>query len=402
MAMLTPEAIRARAERLWTGPKLLAAAIEGETLFPWSVALAPPASGQLLERFSAVREWVAALRAHSHEQLGYGYRLEYRALNHRQLGPQQIPTLARFDSIEELLRFIDREADYRRFLSLADTLLQAQPSLRDWLITHPHQLLTQAEAWPRLLAVIDYLQRRPRPGCYLRELPIAGIDSKFIETHRGLLRDLLNSALPASAIDAGETALTAGGFERRFGLAYDQPLLRLRWLDPQRPSPWRLDDISLPLDAFRALDPPIRRLFITENKVNGLSFPPHPGAMVLFGLGYGIHALEAVPWLAGCEIHYWGDIDSHGFAILAALRRHHPQVRSLLMDRDTLLAHGELWGEEPEGKRHLAELEGLTPEEAELFDELRNDRIRPRLRLEQERIDFTCLTLALSRLATRG
>lgn len=39
----------------------------------------------------------------------------------------------------------------------------------------------------------------------------------------------------------------------------------------------------------------------------------------------------------------WGDIDTHGFAILDRLRRHFPQVRSMLMDRATLLAHEGQW-----------------------------------------------------------
>ena len=42
-------------------------------------------------------------------------------------------------------------------------------------------------------------------------------------------------------------------------------------------------------------------------------------------------------WLRRCAVHYWGDIDTHGFAMLARARRALPQTESLLMDRDTLL-----------------------------------------------------------------
>ena len=38
-----------------------------------------------------------------------------------------------------------------------------------------------------------------------------------------------------------------------------------------------------------------------------------------------------------------GDIDTHGFAILDRLRAWLPQTRSVLMDRDTLLAHRDRW-----------------------------------------------------------
>ena len=45
---------------------------------------------------------------------------------------------------------------------------------------------------------------------------------------------------------------------------------------------------------------------------------------------------------AGCaslDLVYWGDLDTHGFAILNRLRECFPHARSMLMDRATLLAH---------------------------------------------------------------
>ena len=82
----------------------------------------------------------------------------------------------------------------------------------------------------------------------------------------------------------------------------------------------------------------------------------------------------------------WGDIDTHGFAILDQLRGYFPAVASFLMDRQTLLAHCSHWGEEPDPARH--DLMRLTPEETAVYDDLRFDRHRPRLRLEQERVGF--------------
>ena len=61
-------------------------------------------------------------------------------------------------------------------------------------------------------------------------------------------------------------------------------------------------------------------------------------------------------------------------------------VRSLLMDRETLLVHRDHWGEAPEPTRR--ELSRLSNEESELYDELRSDRLQVRLRLEQERVSF--------------
>lgn len=39
------------------------------------------------------------------------------------------------------------------------------------------------------------------------------------------------------------------------------------------------------------------------------------------GAGYGWQALAQAKWLNQCEIYYWGNLDTHGFAILDRLRR---------------------------------------------------------------------------------
>jgi hypothetical protein len=97
------------------------------------------------------------------------------------------------------------------------------------------------------------------------------------------------------------------------------------------------------------------------------------------------------------EIHYWGDIDTHGFAILDQLRSHHSHVESLLMDRSTLLEHRSQWSDEPDPV--LRDLAHLSPEERALFDDLRWKRLGDqRVRLEQERIDFAWVEQALDAL----
>ncbi len=116
-------------------------------------------------------------------------------------------------------------------------------------------------------------------------------------------------------------------------------------------------------------------------------------AIAVFGAGYGWEALARAGWLQRCRLHYWGDIDTHGFAILDRLRGYFPHATSFLMDRETLLAHRLHWGEEPEPVRH--DLSRLTTEEAAVYDDLRFDRLQPGLRLEQERVGFGWLIAQL-------
>jgi hypothetical protein len=125
------------------------------------------------------------------------------------------------------------------------------------------------------------------------------------------------------------------------------------------------------------------------------------GSMVVFGAGYGFEVLAGAAWLHQCSIYYWGDIDTHGFAILDQLRAHLPHVQSLLMDRETLMAHRDHWGDEPQPV--LRVLPRLDPAERELYDDLRYKCLLPNLgansmRLEQERVEFNWLLRVLERL----
>jgi hypothetical protein len=142
----------------------------------------------------------------------------------------------------------------------------------------------------------------------------------------------------------------------------------------------------LDVGSFARLNPGVSRVFITENEINFLTFPRTEDSLVLFGGGYGFEKLRGIEWLAQCSIHYWGDIDTHGFAILDQLRELLGGVQSFLMDRQTLLRFESQWGTEE--RQALQELTHLTLEEQSLYDDLRFNRIRPNLRLEQERIGF--------------
>lgn len=64
------------------------------------------------------------------------------------------------------------------------------------------------------------------------------------------------------------------------------------------------------------------------------------------------------------------------------------------MDESTLLAHRDVWGNEPSPSR--AVLGRLTDEESELYGALRSDAYGPGIRLEQELIRWDCALEQLS------
>jgi hypothetical protein len=94
--------------------------------------------------------------------------------------------------------------------------------------------------------------------------------------------------------------------------------------------------------------------------------------MVVLGLGHAVSLIGGAHWVGEREVHYWSELDTHGFAMLDRLRASFPRTRSLLMDRKTLLAHRALWTSE--AAPHVAPLDRLTTEEAALYADLRYDR----------------------------
>jgi len=392
--MLTRQALHKKIERYWNGGRVLRAWMGQEPgLFPLHIGVGRPTARALVDDFSRLRDWKRALEQGSSAD---DYRIEYREINHRQLGSQKLPAQLLFDTPDAVVSYLGKHRAFERFKQLHGLIVERQPALQPWLHAHPMKALEQGEHWESLLTVIAYFQSHPRPNRYLRELSISAVDSKFIEARKGLIAQLLDHALPPEAIDLRVTGLSRHGFERRYGLKYDQPLIRFRLLDRVVAGTFGgIDDISLPLAQFHRLDPPVSRVFITENKINGLSFPEVPGSMVIFGLGYGIAALQSIPWLQRCEIQYWGDIDTHGFAMLSQLRGYYPQARSLLMDRETLQSQPQAWVVE-EGKRMVARLQNLTDAEQACYRLLCDDTLGNNIRLEQERVPFERLINALS------
>lgn len=396
MSWTGPEQIVEALRRRWRRGEFLAARVGDDSPFPLELRLKRPSAREVAEDFGAVMSWVDALREGSRDARGRGYGLLWQRMGNRVQGANELPVAARIESEDDAFFLLRAEAAVRRFDAIARETLTRHPTLGPWLAKRSLLALEHAEDWPRILDVVDHFLRHPRPGVYLRQLDIPGVDTKFIESRRRLIGELLDVVLPAHAVDASATG--AARFSQRYGLRTEPALIRFRLLDPAMDL-HGLTDLSVPAEEFARLELPVRRVFITENRINGLAMPACADSLVVFGLGYGLDRLAEIPWLAACDLWYWGDIDTHGFGMLDRLRGMLPRVRSLLMDRATLLAHSHLWVEEPAAHRYQSDPRRLTDEEYALFDDLRHDRLGQRVRLEQERIGYGFVERSVRKVA---
>lgn len=395
MKWTTPAELKTQVQKLWDRGLLLSDICEtgagGESLFPRRLTLKGPDSRELSERFPEVRDWIAGLSAAAGP-----YRIEWRSVNHRVLGSNEIPAAIWIDQLSDALVLIGKRRAADQFAALVELTIDKRPELLPWLTKRPLRALELAADWPRLLEIIGWLLEHPRPAIYLRQIDLPGVHSKLIEGHRGVLAELFDHVLPAGYIDGTHSGI--GGFCRRYGFLDKPSRVRFRVLDSNvQLLPVKADqDITLTQAAFASLVLPVSKVFITENEINFLAFPDVPDAMVIFGAGYGFDNLAAAPWLYQKNIYYWGDIDTHGFAILNQFRGFFPHAVSFLMDQQTLLNHQPLWGIEVQPE--TGTLARLNAEESALYDQLRQNHWGERVRLEQERIRFDFLLEVLQTL----
>jgi len=374
MSWTSPEELRTQVERYWSNGRLLT----DPELFPLELKLRRPDSRALSEQFDEVRHWIRALEGEP------AYRIDWMERDHRILGRNRVPRGVTIPTQSDALKLIGRTEDATRFHALQASTVQRMPELKEWAARKPLTILEHAADWERILDVVQWFRENPCCGLYLRQLDIPCVNTKFIEGRKPLLIELLGCVLPGEKCEAGTRY-----FERRYGLKIKPLQVRFRILD-SRLAIHGLTDLAIPAEDLAALELPVKRVFVTENEINGLAFPGMADSIVIFGLGYGVELLGTIPWLTRCDLHYWGDIDTYGFHMLDLLRASLPHAQSFLMDRATLLEHRALWVREENPYR--GELTRLTDDERSVFEDLDG------VRLEQERIRFTSVEKALTGL----
>ncbi len=386
-----PADILATLHRRWSSGRYLRSHARGDRWEPVRIPIKGPASNELLDRFDEVRRWADGF---AREGLGEGpgLRIEHRTLGGRGLGSNQVPARSVVKTFGELCSVLGTGDDVRALDDLMAMTRERLPALVPWMADRPMAVLEHREEWARLLATVEWVVANDPGATYLRHVDVEGVDTKFVERHRRLLSDLLTVVLPEERVDS---SAGAGDFVRRFGFLAKPAYTRLRFLDASVSRfPPGVSEVALRTDELATLDLAAALVFIVENEASYLAFPAVARAIVIFGAGFASGGLTDLPWLAHREVVYWGDIDTHGFDILSRLRAQLPHVSSVLMDRETLLAHRPHWTTEPNPTARR--LTHLTADEQLVYEDLVEDRYGASVRLEQERVPFSALQRTLS------
>jgi hypothetical protein len=385
--LLLPEAVRQTIARRYRRRRC--DWLMGEDEWPLDLSLGAPDEREAQRQPDAVRAWIAAWAAWS----GAG-ELVWRERRWRTLGVQSLPERLLLREPANAAAWLGEGQRWQRASSRHRHLVARWPGLRARL-ARDFDLLANWDATEieRLENLVAWLEANPQSNLYARQLPVAGIDSKWLEGRMTLIADLVAALKEAAGCDLD--------FYQRCGLKPLPHIVRLFLLDERlRRLAGGLRDISARPEELATLDLPVSRVYIVENLQTGLAFEDCPGAVVFMGLGYGVGTLATLPWVVRAPCTYWGDLDTHGLAILSRARSKMPYLESALMDEQTLLSHRDLWVEED--RQYAApELPLLTPAEQSLYCGLKQQRWGVNVRLEQERVAWSYawdVLLALERI----
>lgn len=325
--------------------------------------------------------WVRAWREFD-ASASAGVLVQWVGRRWRSLGAQRLPARVEVTGSDALAR-LARESEWGTLAAHVRRLREAWPraDLAGVLPPMASKLaaLTPAEVG-RLVAVATWLAEHPASGLLPRQVPVAGVDTKWLERNRDLVGRCVEG-------------LTSS---RDLGLREEAQRFRARVLDPRLVGSGP-GDFTASVEELAKLPLEPACVLVVENVESLAALPGLPGVVGVHGQGIHAPELADVPWIAAARVLYWGDLDTHGFRILGSVRGRLPHTESVLMDAATWRRFAHLAGPEPQPYR--GRIGYLTASEQQALAGVREGDGR----LEQERVasDFVVATL-LATLQAKG
>lgn len=351
--------------------------LTGGGTWPLQINLGTPTEKESTDDTAMVRAWVSSWAAW--KNVG---EVTHELRKWARLGAQELPVALTLSNAEDVASLVGQAPRWKRARERYANLIGrwAQLEAGGALAARFNVLADYSEVdFSRLISLLDWLVRNPSSNLYLRQLPVEGLDTKWAEQRVGVITGLLKDIKQ----EKGD-----GNFHEICGLLRPPHRIRIKLLCPElRKRVGGLRDFEAPIEEVAALQILPRAVVIVENLDTGMALPDIPGAVGIMKLGNAVSALGTVPWLLGVPAVYWGDIDTHGFAILDRARKALPQLRSVLMDEATTLGFQNFWGTEPAQTTDIA-LERLNEDELAVYAALKANTWGQKVRLEQERLPW--------------
>lgn len=349
--------------------------LAAESEWPIIVPLKGPENIEMTESIPYVCKWLDGWRDWVPSD-----EVEWESKRWKHGGIQRIPKRLTISNPDRLAELSGKSALWQKSKKVVRSLDERWPTAHESIIDAIDQIvMLDDDDLQRFIHTVEWLVLNPDTGLLIRQVPIRGIDTKWLEKRKALI---------FSQVAALRTIFGTGSLIADLGLCILPERVRLVILDPDiRKMIGGIRDLTIPLAEAEALILPLKNAIIVENLQTAISLPDLPHTIAVAHLGYHVDVLGRLPWLASLRCFYWGDIDTHGLAILSRARKYLPTLESLMMDKETLLEFKDLWAFEKD-QSTVMYLEGLTEPEQNIFNALKNNVWGTGVRLEQERIEL--------------
>lgn len=356
----------------------------GRGTWPMRVPLQPPATTERSTDPVACHDWAAQWRAYG----GPG-TVEYRNLRFP-TGTHPMPHALVFHRPDDVATaHPDTRQTWRRCGQRMIALQQTFPQARfDGVIRRITEL--NAHDYERLTNTVTWLRSNPTSGMLLRQLPIEGIDTKWLARHAHLVLAMLGTddiELDSENTD-GPRRLR---LHRRLGLRLPPDLVQVAVLDSQmRACLGGMRHFAASIDDLNGWTRRPSTVVILENKETAYALTDDlADVVVLHGEGFSVLHYARITWVRDADkVIYWGDIDTAGLQFVNDLRSYSIMVNTVLMDAGTLdrFRHLAVDGAGPQ----RTQLPLLTATEQRLYQQLVEHASTEGtgLLLEQERIPW--------------
>jgi hypothetical protein len=321
--MITPAEILKKAERQYA--TFLTAVLTRQRFFPFEIK---GNKGKASDSYEKIFREIKRLLEGEKKKIGYGYTVLLKAVNTRYAGEISMPDQIYFENVEDYVKFIDKEKEFLEFQKAARTCRKQLPELQQFMAENSLKVIKFLPIWNKIIEVGLFFLDNPKPNIYVREIP--NIPSTFIEDNQAILSEILSFVLPKEAIFEEESI-----FEKRFGLKYELPQIRIRSLTGNIDN-LPISDVTLSLNDWQKINLGAEMIFIITDKINFLRFPEFPNAIAILGTPKALENLSELAFLRNKKLYFWGDLTIQGVTQLSSIRKGFPSVQSFLMNSETL------------------------------------------------------------------
>lgn len=317
--MRHPEQVRETAAKRvrsrWSGA-VAGGADEG---FPWRIAVGRPSPEELDHSLNGVRAW-----AHAIEEIAADRGLKVERVTRRSRSglSQSLPAYVVIPTFAVAAQFVGRSAEFARDRARFGllSLLAGSEVGSSQIAGVVHRIRTWGENDVIVLAAaLTWFAEQSGAGLTPREVPVPGMDSKWLTPSR-----------------QSEIALLLG--RDSLGLTTGRPQkIHYRYIDPDHLNHGgRQYDVAVSGDINGPAYPP-STIVICENVDSAQQLPRRQGTIVFEGNGdAGAALIPDLDWVQKCScVLYWGDMDVDGLSIVNTYRKRGLNVETILMDIDS-------------------------------------------------------------------